>query len=225
MLLPCAAALHASATSRPIHRGSFRSATMAPHTSLTKLKACRGIGSECTCVRRTCLRVCVLKCSRYSGKWCLAVYAGCSKGLRTYEWVSSPRISIGPAGCRIKRAASTRDLDAARTPVRWTCADALGRVQLYPTGRRPVTPVWTFVPSLKGKMGRGFSTVPAVRQLITAPRGAGVWEHVDLTGARGARGGAGTGAASGGEGRGGRGGRDRCGHGKQRGKCRECREA
>ena len=149
----------------------------------------------------------------------------CSKGLRTYEWVSSPRISTGPAGCRIKRAASTRDLDAARTPVRWTCADALGRVQLYPTGRRPVTPVWTFVPSLKGKMGRGFSTVPAVRQLITAPRGAGVWEHVDLTGARGARGGAGTGAASGGEGRGGRGGRDRCGHGKQRGKCRECREA
>jgi len=162
VLLPCAAALHASATSRPIHRGSFRSATMAPHTSLTKLKACRGIGSECTCVRRTCLRVCVLKCSRYSGRWCLAVYAGCSKGLRTYEWVSSPRISIGPAGCRIKRAASTRDLDAARTPVRWTCADALGRVQLYPTGRRPVTPVWTFVPSLMMmiKRGRGFQLSP-----------------------------------------------------------------
>ena len=111
----------------------------------------------------------------------------CSKGLRTYEWVSSPRISTGPAGCRIKGAASTRDLDAARTPVRWTCADALGRVQLYPTGRRPVTPVWTFVPSLMMMIKTCFNGPlgPAVDHC--AAGGGSVGARGPDGGARGAR--------------------------------------
>jgi uncharacterized membrane protein YgcG len=71
---------------------------------------------------------------------------------------------------------------------------------------------------------------PRCAQLVAA-RGAGAAaarvvgprERVDLTGVHGA-GGVGAGAAGGGGGRGGGGARGRCGHGKQRGKCRECRE-
>ena len=71
---------------------------------------------------------------------------------------------------------------------------------------------------------------PRCAQLVAA-RGAGgasarvarPRERVDLTGVHGA-GGVGAGAAGGGGGRGGGGARSRCGHGKQRGKCRECRE-
>ena len=140
-----------------------------------------------------------------------------SSDLRRGSWPSSSDGRCCVSRCRQSRVASP-PLPPRPSPRRRQVAQSpAGR--LSPRARRPAQHL------VSAALDR-----PCCAQLVAArgaggaaARVAGPRERVDLTGVHGA-GGVGAGAAGGGGGRGGGGARGRCGHGKQRGKCRECRE-